>query len=163
MLKNYFIVALRNLWRNKTFSFINITGLSVGLACCMLIFLYAKDELSYDRFHKKKNDIYRIVNDRRDESGTVSKDGNTGMMPGPGFKHAIPEIEDFVRIKSEGYTVRSGSQLFDQDALSVDENFFTVFSFPLLEGDPRTALKDIHSVVLSEEVAKKYFGGKKAY
>jgi len=163
MLKNYFIVALRNLWRNKTFSFINITGLSVGLACCMLIFLYAKDELSYDRFHKKKNDIYRIVNDRKDESGAIFKDGNTGMMPGPGFKHAIPEIEDFVRIKSDGYAIKSGGQVFDQDALAVDENFFTVFSFPLLEGDPKTALKDIHSVVLSEEVAKKYFGSKKAF
>ena len=158
MLRNYLTVALRNLWRNKTFSFINITGLSVGLACCMLIFLYTKDEISFDRFHKNKDNIFRITYTSTAADGQVRKDGNTGMVQGPNFKQYIPEVQDFLRIQSDGYAVKLGNQIFDQDAHSVDDNFFTFFSFPLLKGDPKTVLKDIHSIVLTEEVAKKYFG-----
>ena len=158
MLRNYFTVALRNLWRNKTFSIINITGLSVGLACCMLIFLYAKDEVSYDRFHKNSDHIYRITYTSTAPNGQVRKDGNTGMVQGPNFKQTIPDVVDFVRVQSDGYAVKLGTQVFDQDALSVDDNFFTFFSFPLLKGNPKTVLKDIHTIVLSEEVAEKYFG-----
>jgi putative ABC transport system permease protein len=162
MLKNYFTVALRNLWRNKTFSIINITGLSVGLACCMLIFLYAKDEVSYDRFHRERDNIYRITYTMTELNGQVHKNGNTGMVQGPNFKLLIPEVEDFIRIQSDGYAVKLGTQIFDQDAHCVDDNFFTFFSFPLVKGDPKTVLKDIHSIVLTEDVAKKYFGNEDA-
>jgi putative ABC transport system permease protein len=162
MFKNYFKTAFRNLLRNKVYSFINIAGLSLGLACCLLIFLYSKDEVSYDRFHKNKENIHRIVTNFIDPQGNINKFSSTGMMPGPDFKRQIPEIEDFVRIKDANYTVKSGKDVFSQEALCVDDNFFSIFSFPLIQGDPKTALKNIHSLVLSEEEAEKYFGNKYA-
>lgn len=158
MLRNYFITAFRNLWRNKAFSVINIVGLSVGLACCMLIFLYAMDEVSYDRFNVNAENIYHLVVDSKGTDGKVNKFSSTGDMPGPSFKRQLPEVQDFVRIQSSQYTVKKGTEVFDQEALLVDSNFFSVFTFPMLQGNPQTALNDPHSVVLSEEVAEKYFG-----
>src|SRR5688572_3974434 len=122
MFKNYLKTAIRNLWRSKVFSLINILGLSVGLACCMLIFLYSKDELSYDRFHEKKDNIYRITSTITRPDGNVHKGGNTGMMPGPYFKAAILEIEDYVRVQSAYYNIRRGKEVFEQEALYVDSN-----------------------------------------
>ncbi|MDB5135219.1 MAG: FtsX-like permease family protein [Mucilaginibacter sp.] len=162
MIRNYFKTAFRNLWRNKAFSVINIVGLSVGLACCMLIFLYTMDELSYDRFNVKKDNIYHLTADFKTPTGEVHKISSTGQMHGPGFKRQIPEIEDFVRIQDADFTIKRGSEVFDQTAYYADDNFFSVFTFPLIEGNPKTALRDIHSVVLSEEVAEKYFGKKDA-
>src|ERR1700688_3167621 len=126
MYKNYFKTAIRNLFRNKVYSFINIAGLSLGLACCMLIFLYSKDELTYDRFHKNKDNIYRIVATVTNPQGNSDKYSSTGMMPGPDFKRQIPEIEDYVRIKDAEYTVKNGNDVFNQEALCVDDNFFSI-------------------------------------
>lgn len=162
MFKNYFKTAFRNLWRNKVFSIINIVGLSVGLACCMLIFLYTKDEVSYDRFHENKEHIYHLTADFASPDGSVNKTSSTGMMPGPNFAAQVPEIESFVRLRSENFTIRQATEVFDQDALYADSNFFSVFTFPMKEGNPETALKGLQSVVLSEEVAEKYFGRQKA-
>jgi putative ABC transport system permease protein len=162
MFKNYFKTAMRNLFRNKVYSLINIAGLSLGLACCLLIFLYSKDEVSYDRFHKNKDNIYRIVANITNPQGKTDKYSSTGMMPGPEFKRQVPDIEDFVRIKGANYTVKSGNNVFDQEALCVDDNFFSVFTFPLIQGDAKTALKNVRSLVLSEEEAEKYFGNKNA-
>src|ERR1700733_7290190 len=104
MLKNYFVIAIRNLWRNKVFSIINISGLSIGLACCMLIFLYTKDEVSYDRFHEKKGQIYRVTAQIFDDKGHEEFKGvKTGMVHGAAFKKDIPEIEDFVRVQGSTY------------------------------------------------------------
>lgn len=158
MLKNYIITAIRNLWRNKFFSFINIFGLSIGISCCMLIFLYAKDEVSFDRFHEKKDQIYRIVAELRTPDGKVNKESSTGMAQGPRFDANLPEIEDAVRMELIGFHVKQGSEVIEQSALFVDERFFSMFSFPLLYGDPKTALQDPHSVVLSEDLAVRYFG-----
>ncbi|HEV7330244.1 MAG TPA: ABC transporter permease [Flavisolibacter sp.] len=158
MLKNYFVTTLRNLSRNKIFSLINLSGLSVGLACCLLIFLYAKDEVSYDRFLQNVDQIYRITAVAHRQDGNTDKMGVAGMMPGPTFHREIPEIKTFVRLQQDGFTVRKGAEVFQQDALAVDSNFFSVFSFPLLQGAPQTVLNDPYSVVLSEETAKKYFG-----
>ncbi len=162
MIRNYLKTALRNLWRNKVFSFINISGLSVGLACCMLIFLYTKDEISFDRFQKNSDQLFRIVATMTSPDGEVRPDGSTGMMPGPRFKNSVPEIEEFVRVQSAGFNVKRGVEVFDEEALYVDDNFFSVFSFPLIEGNPKTALADLHSVVISEDAAKKYFDKKDA-
>ncbi|MGZ3944405.1 MAG: ABC transporter permease [Mucilaginibacter sp.] len=158
MLRNYFITAFRNLWRNKAFSVINIVGLSVGLACCMLIFLYAMDEVSYDRFHVNAPNIYHLVVDDQGNDGQVHKFSSTGDMPGPNFKRQLPEIQDFVRIQGGSYTIKRNNEVFDQEALYVDSNFFSVFTFPMLYGKPDHALDDPHAIVLSEEVAEKYFG-----
>lgn len=158
MFKNYLKTTLRNLAGNKVYSFINIFGLSLGLACCMLIFLYAKDEISYDRFHKGGEHIHRITSTIDRGEGKIDRMGNTGMMPGPEFQQAIPEIKDFVRVQRDGYLVRVGKEVFDQPALAVDENFFHFFSFPLLQGNSKSALQNMMSVVLTEELAEKYFG-----
>lgn len=162
MIRSYIKTAFRNLWRNKAFSVINIVGLSVALACCMLILLYTMDEVSYDGFNVNKDKIYRLVVNSISPAGTTNKYASTGMMQGPSFKRQIPEIENFVRIQSANYTVKRGVEVFDEDALYADSNFFSVFTFPLIGGDPKTALNDPHSVVLSEDLAKKYFGNQNA-
>ena len=159
MLKNYFNVALRNLLRNKIYSFINIAGLSIGLACAMLIILYVKDEVSYDRFHTNVNNIYRIVTQGIDKNGGKGrKDPNTGYLQGPRFAQNIPEIKSFVRVQSGNEDIKTGTEVKDQDLLYVDSSFFAVFSFPLISGNRQTCLKDPHSIVLSEDAAKKQFG-----
>jgi len=158
MIKNYFKTAFRNLWRNKGFSLINIVGLSVGLACCMLIFLYTMDEVSYDRFNVNAANIYHLAVDDKSPDGQVHKFSSTGDMPGPNFKRQLPEIQDFVRIQGGSYTIKRGNEVFDQEALYVDSNFFSVFTFPMVYGNPQNALNDPHSIVLSEEIAEKYFG-----
>ena len=158
MIKNYFLTTLRNLGRNKVYSLINLSGLSVGIACCLLIFLYAKDELSFDKFHRNAGNIYRIVSVQRTPDGSETKMGVVGMMPGPAFHDEIPEIKTFVRLQGDGFAVRRGHEVFQQEAHSVDSNFFSVFSFPLVYGSPATVLSDPYSVVLSEETARKFFG-----
>ena len=159
MFKNYFIVALRNLLRNKIYAFINIAGLSIGLACAMLIILYVKDEVSYDRFHANVNNIYRITTQGIDKNGGKGrKDPNTGYLQGPRFAQNIPEIKSFVRVQSGNENIKLGTEVKDQDLLLVDSTFFDVFSFPLISGNRHTCLKDPLSVVLSEDAAKKQFG-----
>lgn len=163
MFRNYFILTWRNLIRNKVYSFINITGLSIGLACCMLILLYNRDEVSFDRFHKNAENIFRVTNTSYSEDGKVEGlNAVTGMMPGPAFKKSVPEVKDFVRIQNENLPVKIGTEIFDQSAIYVDDNFFDVFSFPLKAGNRKTALSDMYSVVLNEEVAKKFFGAPEA-
>ena len=159
MIKNYFILSWRNLLRNKVFSFINITGLSLGLACCMIIILYSKDELSFDRFHANSSHIYRITNSTIEPNGKVQNtSGITGMLPGPVFQSEIPEIKEFLRLQGDLLSVKVGAKIFEQEVTYVDDNFFSFFSFPLKEGNINTALKDLYSVVLNEELAKKFFG-----
>ena len=159
MFKNYLKTAFRNLRRNKIYSFINISGLSIGLACAMLIILYVKDEVSYDRFHKNGNSIYRIVTQSVDKSGGKGrKDPNTGYLQGPRFAQNVPEIKYFVRTQSGNKNIKTGTEVKDQDILFADSTFFDVFSFPLISGNPHTCLKDPLSVVLSEDAAKRQFG-----
>jgi putative ABC transport system permease protein len=159
MFKNYAIAAIRNLQRNKIYSAINILGLSFGLACAMLIILYVKDEVSYDRFNAKKNQLFRVTERVTDETGQeVWKTGKTGMVHGPAYKQDIPEIRKYVRIAKDDYVVRSGKNTFNQDIIFADDNFFNVFSFPLIYGNPSTALSDLNSMVITEGAAKRYFG-----
>jgi len=159
MFRNYFKTAFRNLVRNKVYSFINIIGLSLGLASAMLIILYIKDEVSYDRFHKNVGNIYRIVTQGVEKNGVKGrKDPNTGYLQGPRFSKNVPEIKSFVRIQSGEENIKTGAEVKNQDLLYVDSTFFDIFSFPLIRGDGHTCLKDPYSVVLSEDAAKKQFG-----
>ena len=162
MIRNYLKIALRNLLRNKAFSAINIAGLSIGLACCMLIFLYTKDEVSYDRFHEKKDNLYQITVKNIAKDGQITNYGIASQIQGPTFAAEIPEIESSTRVNERDYVVKKGSETFYEQASFVDDNFFTVFSFPLIQGNPKTVLSDIRSVVLTEEIAKKYFGNTSA-
>ncbi len=159
MFKNYFKIALRNLTRNKVYSFINIAGLSLGLASAMLIILYVKDEVSYDRFLHGVNRIYRVTSQNFDKKeNKTSHQGNTGYLQGPRFTAHIPELLSFVRLLSSRQDIRKGTDISSFDALQVDSNFFSMFSFPLTEGNPKTCLKEPHSIVLSEDEARKQFG-----
>src|SRR5882724_4018191 len=154
MFKNYFKTAFRNLARNKVYSFINIAGLSLGLACAMLIMLYVKDEVSFDRFHKNVNNIYRIAS----MSGkNEQKMGSTGPLQGPRFTQNVPGIASFVRVSNGHEQIKKGNYVQIQDLVYVDSNFFSVFTFPLLSGIPKTCLTEPHSIVLSEDAARKYF------
>jgi putative ABC transport system permease protein len=162
MFRNYFKTAIRTLFRNRIYSVINISGLSLGLACAMLIILYLKDELSFDRWHTKADRIYRLYTEGKDPAGEVHRMGITGDIQGPRFKSQIPEIRAFVRIQGGYVDVREGREVYPQNVLNVDSNFFSVFSFPLLSGDPATALVQPNSAVLSEDAANKYFGSTEA-
>ena len=161
MIKNYFKIALRNLKRNKIFSFINIVGLALGLSCAMLIILYVKDEVSFDRFHKNVKDIYRITSIMKFD-GEEHKDGNTGFLQGPRFTQNVPGIESFVRVQSGTEDVRMGTEIESRDLLYVDSSFFSVFTFPLVSGNPKTCLTEPHSIVLTQDAAKKQFGNSDA-
>src|SRR3954465_3172059 len=125
MFKNYFKTAFRHLSRNKIYAFINIAGLSIGLACAMLILLYVKDEVSYDRFHNNVNNIYRIVTQSIEKNGGKGhKDPNTGYLQGPRFAQNIPDIKYFVRVQSGNENIKLGNEVEDQDLLYVDSTFF---------------------------------------
>ncbi|HTR29515.1 MAG TPA: ABC transporter permease [Puia sp.] len=159
MLRNYLMVAIRNLWRNKIVSVINIAGLSIGLACCMLIFLFAKDEWSYDRFQPNKDRLYRVTAQLVDDQGKEQfRTGKTGAIHGPSFQRAIPEIAAVTRIAHSDHIIRHHDQTFSQSVHIADPNFFSVFSFPLLRGNPATALSGIQNMVVTDETAIKYFG-----
>ncbi|HMH31675.1 MAG TPA: ABC transporter permease [Puia sp.] len=158
MFRNYFITAFRNLMRNRVYSIINISGLSLGLACAMLIILYVKDELSFDRFHANAQNIYRIFIEGTSPQGEVRRMGITGDVQGPLFTSKIPEIKAFVRVSGGQADIKNGTDISTPKLLVVDSNFLSEFSFPLLSGNPKTALLQPNSVVLSEDAAKKYFG-----
>src|SRR5215470_15580942 len=109
MFKNYFKTAFRNLARNKVYSFINVAGLSLGLACAMLIMLYVKDEVSFDRFHKNVNNIYRIVSERGKYKSSL-----TGLLQGPRFAQNVPGIKSFVRVDNRYEDIKTGTTIQSQ-------------------------------------------------
>jgi putative ABC transport system permease protein len=163
MIRNYFKIAWRNIIRNKVFSSINILGLSLGLAVVMLITLYVKDELSYDRFHAQGPQIFRVVNNWYNPDGSKrGTDSNTGNPQGPMFQANVPGINDYVRVKGEYRDVRQKNQVNGYEMLSADPSFFSIFSFPLVYGNAKTALKEPRSIVISEEKAIQFFGKKNA-
>lgn len=160
MFKNYLKIAFRNISRHKGYSFINIFGLAVGLAALVLILLYVQYEFSFDKYHKKSDQIYRIG---VKWSGIVGKETDfvrTPMPLAPALKDEFPEVLSAVRLQSHAETAVSyGEKNFLEKRLFfADPDIFKIFSFPLLRGDPGTALKEPDSVILSERMAKKYFG-----
>ena len=160
MLRNYLKVALRNLWKNKGYSAINIIGLAAGLATCLLIVMYVWDELSYDRFHEKADRIYRVDSDIK-FGGTDMKLAVSSDPMGATLKRDYPQVEQFTRIyASEGRKlIKKGNEFVTEPHIAyVDSTFFDVFSFPLITGNPKTALNDPNTAVISQTGAKKYFG-----
>jgi putative ABC transport system permease protein len=156
MFRNYIKVALRHIKRRKVYSFITILGLTIGMACFILIGLWVKDELSFDRFHEKKDRIYRILNRMQDGNA----DFNITYALGPALKAEYPEVEEACRV-----CLWFGSHVKYQDKIYAENNiyladpgFFKIFSFPFIKGNPETALSDRYSVVLAEQTAQKYFG-----
>ena len=158
MFKNFFKVAYRNLLRNKGFSAINITGLAIGMAAAMLIFLWIQDEVSYDQFHKNKDRIYELWN-RVPSDGKISCSDAVSDLLGPILEKDVPEVERAVRVVWDKKSLFSvGDKKIIEEGYLVDTGFLQVFSFPMLKGDAFTALNDKHAVVLTEKTAKSLFG-----
>jgi len=163
MIKNYFVIAWRHLKSKKFYSLINILGLAVGIFCCILIFLYVQDELSYDQFNKKSDRIYRIASNIK----FGGHDFHLATGPAPmafTLKQQYPEVKQAVRFRDRGsYMVKYQDQVYKEDnVVFADSTLFNVFTFHFVQGNPQTALKRPNSVVITRETAVKYFGTDKA-
>jgi putative ABC transport system permease protein len=160
MFKNYFKVAWRHIVRHKGYSFLNIIGLAVGMACVLFILFWVQDELGFDRFHANAKTLYRVEQDQATGQGKFHV--NVTPYPlGPALKAEIPEIKDATRAARPGgdLLVRYGENtFFESRVIAADPQIFRMFTFPLLKGDPTTALDRPGSLVISEDMAKKYFG-----
>lgn len=159
MFKNYFKIAWRNITRHKTYSILNIAGLSIGMACSILILLWVQHELSYDRFNRHADEIYRLTCNAGDFKAAVSP---AGMAEG--LRAEMPEIEATVRIsKPSTSLVEVGDKKFEEHRVFfADSNFLQVFSYALLNGDRKTALNSADGVLITQDIAKKYFGSEDA-
>ena len=159
MIRNFFLATIRNISRNKGFTFINVAGLAIGLAASLMITLWVQEELSYDRFHKNAGNIYRVEEDQF-YSGERYHVNVTPHPSGPVWKEKIPEITDQTRInRLQRILFRRGDNVFfESSVVAADSGLFRIFTLPFESGDPETALSAPHSIVLSEELAGKYFG-----
>ncbi|MDQ4139940.1 MAG: ABC transporter permease, partial [Bacteroidota bacterium] len=159
MLSNYLKLAYRNLLRQKFYTAINVAGLTIGIACCLLIFMFVQNELSYDKFHAKGDRIYRLLRGsytNGDHTGTPYTSGPYA----PALTADFPEdVQAAVRVMASNALVTYADKSFKEDRFYLtDANFFQVFSFKLLKGNPQTALAEPHTLVITEAMAKKYFG-----
>src|SRR5436190_17148141 len=159
MIRNYLKIAIKNLWKNKTFSLINIVGLAIGLSCFLLIALYVIDELSFDKSYKNSDRIYRINSDIRFGGADLHMPVTSDMM-GELLKKDYPQVEEYTRI----YTfngdklIKKGNEYINEEHVGhADSTFFDVFTLPAIEGDTRTAINEPNAVVITESMAKKYF------
>jgi putative ABC transport system permease protein len=158
MIKNYLTIAWRNLLKNSSFSFINIAGLAIGLATCILIFIYIKNELGFDQFNKKADRIVRIstiIHAPESDLNLATSPGQLAEL----LKRGYPEIEATVRIEASPQTIKTGNELLKESAFyTTEESIFSIFDFNFLEGRATGALQKPQSIVLTERVKKKYFG-----
>ncbi len=155
MLKNYFKITWRNIKNNKIYSFINIMGLAVGMACCILILLWVQDELSYDKFHENFSDIYQTIPELQN-----TKVSSNPLALAAVFKEQYPEVRQITRFCSRYWLFKHEDKMFNERGALVDEDFLKIFTFPLIKGTPETVLSSRESVVLSESAAARYFGTK---
>jgi len=160
MLKNYLKIAFRNMAKNKVFSLINILGLSIGMAACLLIIQYVRFEWSYEDFHKNADNIYRVTLDLYNGSEYVVTDCETYGPFGPMVKDQMPEVIDFVRIfNNEPREVKADNKMFLENRIYfADSTVFKIFTYNVLQGDPATALTQPFEVVITQSIANKYFG-----
>lgn len=160
MFRNYLKFAFRNLKRHKIYSFINIFGLAVGMACAILILLWIQDELSYDRFHENADDIYRVVETWQYSSGEIDYNRVTPGPLAPVLKADYPEIIHSTRFFGgfEKWQLTNDKKSYLSPGGAVDSAFFSIFTFPFVKGNPKTAFSKPHSIVMTEDLAKKIFG-----
>jgi putative ABC transport system permease protein len=163
MLKSYVTLALRNLMRHKGYSLINIAGLSIGMTCCVLMLLLVQDEWSYDRHHQNANRIYRLaIQVQNPQTGEFRQRIMGPYRLGEALRTDVPDLA-WVRFNHREETLSYGEKQFAENRFFLaDPNVFDVFTFPLMKGDPHTALDDPFSVVITEATAKKYFGSEEA-
>ncbi|MCY3771906.1 MAG: ABC transporter permease [Gemmatimonadetes bacterium] len=160
MLHNYLIIALRNLLRYPAYTLMNIVGLAIGLAACMLILLYVWDELSYDRYHPHADRVYRVIDDIESAGQTVRTAGSPSGW-GPALKRDFPEIELFARVRgttSAWFIMHEEQRFYEKRVIWADAALLDMFAIPFVAGNPRIALTEPYSIVISEEMAFKYFG-----
>jgi len=158
MVRNYLLVAFRSLWRSKVHSSINIVGLSLGIACCILIVLFVQDEWTFDTFHSNANRIFRGY--VKEDYGENQQFFNT-VTPfplGPALQDNFPEVENQVRINTIGNNVKVGDRQFAETVTIAGQDFFSVFDFAVVKGSTENALKEMTGIVLTERTAQKYFG-----
>ena len=160
MIKNFIKIAVRNIWKRKLFSFINIMGLTIGITCFFLIIVNVRDEFSYDNFHKDKDRIYRVALERIYPDNVVFY----AIIPysiGEVMKNDIPEVEGMTRLLNLGQSIvlQYEDQTYEEDKLLfVEPNFFDMFSIPLIHGDPETVFSSQNSILITKDTALKYFG-----
>jgi len=158
MLRNYFKISIRNLKKHKGYSFINIAGLGVGIACCIFILLYVQFELSYDNYHKDKDRIFRIAYENNSPKRGISY---LSLMPGglaSIIKDNYPEVEYIVRLRGTNSLVKCGEKIFyEKDFMYADQTIFNIFSIPLITGDPSLVLERPNTLIITENIAQKYF------
>lgn len=159
MLKNYFKTAWRNLMKHRTFSFINIAGLSIGIAVCFIIMMYVQNELSFDRFNKNADRIVRVVF-KADINGGKIFEANVMPPVAQAMKNDYPEVQDATRLQVAGTPkITYKDKTFKDDEMAfVDPNFFSIFTLPLIEGVATTALQQPNTIIITKAIAKKYFG-----
>jgi putative ABC transport system permease protein len=159
MFKSYIKVAVRNLKRHKIYSFINISSLAIGMACCVLILMWINDEIQYDRFHEQNENIYRVVNDLNYGPHSQLTDG-TPFPLGPAMKEEIPEVKDVVRLlPTRKMLVSYGeNKYYEENFYFADPSLFEIFTFPFVQGNPDKVLSSPSSVVITKAMASKYFG-----
>src|SRR3569833_561592 len=164
MLKSNFIIAWRNLLKNKVNSLINIGGLAIGIACVIFISLYVQDELQYDRQFKMSHRTYQITLDGN-FGGQEFNTSNTPPPVGDAMRTTFPEVQDYTRIYSMGNEIvrnpdqaKNGRNFTEKNIWAVDSNFLQVFDYPMMDGDAASCLKKYHSIVITENMARKYFG-----
>jgi ABC-type transport system, involved in lipoprotein release, permease component len=160
MLKNYFKIAWRNLWKNKIFSAINIAGLAIGMAACLLILQYVNFELSYDQFNKNVGDIYRVYNDRYMNGKLVQHGTITYSAIGKAMQDDYPEVINHARVMPFGNTIITyGDKKFDEiQVIAADNSFLTMFSYPFIAGDKATSLQEPYTAVITKKAATRFFG-----
>jgi len=160
MIKNLLVVALRNFKRDKGYSLINILGLTIGITFSLFLIFYIKDELSYDRYNKKADRIYRVNAFIKEKDKDTMKWVSTPFPAAPAIAKDYPEVEEAVRFVGNGRTMykNGDTRFYEEKVFYVDSNVFRVFTYPFIEGDERTALIRPNSMVLTKTVAEKYFG-----
>lgn len=161
MLKHYLTVAVRSFRRQKLYSFINVFGLALGIACCLLLGLFVADELTFDRVHKDGERIFRVARVNLEPDGAPDGEKLSPRMPmpaGPALKADLPDVEDFVRLTQSGRLIRVGEHTAEEEVVFADPSILDVFTFPLVAGDAATALTQPNAVVLSEAMAERTFG-----
>ncbi len=159
MIKNYLKTALRNLWKNKSYTALNIIGLAIGLATCLLIMLYTTNELSYDKYNKKADRIYRINNEIK-FGGNNFDLAVTGALMGRFAIKELPQIEQYCRLSRNWSSIlikKENRNLREDKVVYADSTLFDIFTLPMIAGNPKTALVAPHSIVITETIAKKYF------
>jgi len=160
MFKSYLTTAWRNIKKNKIFSFINIAGLAIGMAACLLILQYVNFELSYDQFNKNISDVYRVYNDRYQNGKLIQHGTITYSAIGKAMQDDYPEVINHARVEPFGNVIITydNKKFGEQQVIGVDNSFLTMFSYQLIAGDQKTALKEPFTAVITETAANRYFG-----